>query len=178
MHVLVLGIGNLLLQDEGVGVHVINELQRRFHFPPEVELLDGGTAGMELVEAMLDREQVIIVDAIRSDETPGTLIQLEGDAVPAFLQQHLTPHQLGIADVLATLTIAGRKPDRLILLGIVPGSMELSVTLSDELQGQFDELVEQVAVKLTEFGVAPMPKQNLESRPSVGPLTGVPSDER
>ncbi|MEE4377875.1 MAG: HyaD/HybD family hydrogenase maturation endopeptidase [Candidatus Competibacteraceae bacterium] len=176
MHTLVLGIGNLLLQDEGIGVHIINELQRRFQFPPGVELLDGGTAGMELVEAMLDREQVVVVDAIRSDEAPGTLIQVEGDAVPAFLQQHLTPHQLGIADVLATLTIAGRTPKQLVLLGVVPHSMELSVTLSDTLQQQFAELITQVAAKLAEFGIVPTPK--VEIRPSVGPLTGVPSDER
>jgi len=178
VQVLVLGIGNLLLQDEGIGVHIVNELQRRFQFPPEVELLDGGTAGMELVEAMLDREQVIVVDAIRSDKTPGTLIHIEGDAVPAFLQQHLTPHQLGLADVLATLTIAGRTPNQLVLLGIVPYSMELSVTLSDPLQEQFAGLVEQVAAKLAAFGIALMPKQNFEARPFAGPFIGEPSDER
>lgn len=158
MQVLVLGIGNVLLQDEGIGVHIISELERRFQFPPGVELLDGGTAGMELVEAMLDRDQVIVVDAIRSDGEPGSLIQLEGNQVPSFLQQHLTPHLLGLSDVLATLTIAGRTPDRLILLGIVPHSLELSVSLSAQLQGQLDDLVTQVAAKLADFGLAPTPK--------------------
>jgi len=159
VQILVLGIGNMLLQDEGIGVHIIQALQNRFDFPPGVELLDGGTAGMELVEAMMDQDQVIVIDAIRSDGEPGTLIQLEGSEVPAFLQQHLTPHLLGLTDVLATLTIAGKTPERLILLGIVPHSMELSVTLSDPLQAQFDSLVAQVAGKLGEFGLAPVPKQ-------------------
>ncbi|MEZ5582154.1 MAG: HyaD/HybD family hydrogenase maturation endopeptidase [Candidatus Competibacteraceae bacterium] len=177
MRVLVLGIGNLLLQDEGIGVHIVTELQRRFQLPPGVELLDGGTAGMELVEAMLDKDQVIVVDAIRSDEKPGTVIQLEGDAVPAFLQQHLTPHQLGLADVLATLAIAGHTPQRLILLGIVPRSMELSVTLSDELQQQFAGLVRRVTAKLIEFGIALTPKEDVNSDQSLGPLTTEPSDE-
>lgn len=159
MQTLVLGIGNLLLEDEGIGVHVINELQRRFHFPPGVELLDGGTAGMELVEAMMERDLVIVIDAIRSEGEPGSLIHLEDEAVPSFLQQHLTPHQLGLTDVLATLTIAGLTPKRLILLGIVPYSMELSVTLSDQLQARFGGLVTIIANKLTDFGLVPMPNE-------------------
>jgi hydrogenase maturation protease len=169
MDVLILGIGNLLLQDEGVGVHVIKELQRRFDFPAQVELLDGGTAGMELVEALLDREQVMIIDAIRTGDPPGTLVELEGDQVPVFLQNHLTPHQLGLTDVLATLTIAGRKPERLLLFGIVPEAMELSLSLSDRIEQRIDPLIERLVAKLGQLGLAPMPRREMAPRALIDP---------
>ncbi|HYQ91467.1 MAG TPA: HyaD/HybD family hydrogenase maturation endopeptidase, partial [Candidatus Competibacteraceae bacterium] len=125
MRVLVLGIGNTLLQDEGVGVHVVQALRHRYQIPAEIELLDGGTAGMSLLEDLMDKDHVIIIDAIHTGEPPGTMVRLEDEAVPVFLQQRISPHQLGLSEVLAALVLVDKKPRHLVLIGIVPERMEL-----------------------------------------------------
>ena len=158
--VLVLGIGNILLQDEGIGVRVVEELQRRFHIPSEVEVLDGGTAGMALIEDIIDKEHIIILDAVRADRPPGTVIRLEGNAVPAFFQTHITPHQLGLADLLAALTVAHKRPKNTLLIGIVPESIELSLTLSERIQQQLETLIDRTVTELLALGFRLLPKQS------------------
>lgn len=161
MQVLVLGIGNVLLQDEGVGVHAVEALQTRFRLPPQVEVLDGGTAGMELIEYILGKTGLIIVDAVKLDRPPGTLVRLVGDEVPAFLQTHLTPHQLGLSDVLATLAMVAEKPQHIVLLGIVPQSLELSVTLSGLIGQKLNALVDGVVAELAGMGLRLEPDREL-----------------
>ena len=153
MQVLVLGVGNILLQDEGVGVRVVQEFQRRFQLPEGVEVLDGGTAGMCLIEDILDQEHVIILDAVQTGQPPGTVVRLADDEVPVFLQQHISPHQLGLADVLATLALIDKKPQHLVLIGIVPKSMELSLELSAEIEPKVDMLVDRIVAELAAIGV-------------------------
>ncbi|MEJ2181740.1 MAG: hydrogenase maturation protease, partial [Gammaproteobacteria bacterium] len=81
--ILVLGLGNILIQDEGIGVRVIEQLQRDYEFPAEVEVMDGGTAGMALYEHIVDRSHVIVVDAVKTGRAPGTLVKLEDEDIPA-----------------------------------------------------------------------------------------------
>jgi hydrogenase maturation protease len=156
MQVLVLGVGNILLQDEGVGVRVVQEFQRRFQLPAGVDVLDGGTAGMCLIEDILDKDHVIIVDAVQTGQPPGTLVRLTGDEVPVFLQQRISPHQLGLSEVLATLALIDKKPQHLVLIGIVPKSMELSLELSAEIEHQVNVLIDKVVAELAAIGVRPV----------------------
>jgi hydrogenase maturation protease len=158
MQALLLGVGNILLQDEGVGVRAVEALQQRYHLPPEVEVLDGGTASMGLIEYMLGKTHVLIVDAIKLDQPPGTIVRLEDEEVPVFLQTHLTPHQLGLSDVLATLAIADRKPQRIVLLGIVPQSLELDLDLSELIARKLVDLVERMVAELRNMGFHLSPK--------------------
>lgn len=150
--VLVLGVGNILLQDEGIGVRVVQELQRRFVLPPEVEVMDGGTAGMSLLEDVMDRERVIIVDAVRTGAAPGTVVRLVDGEVPVFLQQRISPHQLGLSDLLAMLTLAEQAPRYMVLLGVVPESLELSLELSPLIEPKVALLVDQVVAELEQLG--------------------------
>ncbi len=153
MQVLVLGVGNILLQDEGVGVRVVEEMQRRFQAPAGVEILDGGTAGMGLIDDLLDKDAVIIVDAVRTGAPPGTVVRLAGDEVPVFLQQRISPHQLGLSDVLATLTLIGKRPAHLVLFGVVPQSLELSLELTAAIERMVAVLVDKVVAELDSLGV-------------------------
>ena len=157
MQVLVLGIGNILLQDEGIGVHVVRELQRRYQLPAGVEILDGGTAGMSLFEDLMDKDHVIIVDAVHTGEPPGTVVRLADEAVPVFLQQRISPHQLGLSEVLASLVLVDKKPPHLVLIGIVPAAMELSLELTAMLKPKLELLVHQVVAELAAIGVQLLP---------------------
>jgi hydrogenase maturation protease len=122
--VLILGLGNILLQDEGVGVRVVEQLQRQFRISGAVEMLDGGTAGMSLLEHIRNRDHLIVVDAVRTSQTPGTMITLSGEEVPAFFQSRVSPHQMGLADMLAALELMGEKPAEVTVIGVEPQNLD------------------------------------------------------
>lgn len=104
MRILVLGVGNILLTDEAIGVRIVEALEQRYILPDYVEILDGGTAGMELLGDMANRDHLIIADAIVSKKNaPGTMMILRDEEVPALFTNKISPHQLGTADVLSAL---------------------------------------------------------------------------
>lgn len=150
--VLVLGMGNLLLEDEGLGIRALELLQQRYEVPPGVELLDGGTTGMGLLDDMSQREHVVVIDACQTGDPPGTLIRLADDQVPVYFSMRISPHQLGLSDVLATLELSGEKPAEVIVLGLVPKSLEMCLELSDVVSAKLDSLVEAVVAELGRLG--------------------------
>ncbi|MFC1694929.1 HyaD/HybD family hydrogenase maturation endopeptidase [Pseudomonadota bacterium] len=156
--VLVLGMGNLLLEDEGLGIRALELLQQRYEIPPGIELLDGGTTGMGLLDDISRRKHLVVVDACQTGEPPGTLVRLEGDQVPVYFGMRISPHQLGLSDVLATLELSGEKPADVIVLGLVPQSLEMCLELSDVVSEKLDSLVEAVAVELARLGYSPTAK--------------------
>lgn len=156
--VLILGLGNILLQDEGVGVAVIERLQRRYKVPPEVELLDGGTSGMSLLDDLRNREHVIVVDAIRSGKPPGTEVVLRGEEVPAFLCNKVSPHQLALSDVLANLALMNVSPRQVTVIGMEPLSLDTHLGLSELVAGRLQALTDRVIseIKATGYEVEPL----------------------
>ncbi len=152
MNILVLGIGNVLLSDEGIGVRAIDELQKHYRFSEDVELLDGGTSGIELLPYIQHRDYLVIIDAIKSGHAPGTILRVEGDDVPARFRTRISPHQIGLSDLLATAEISGNMPKNLVLFGIEPKSMELNLELSQEVQDGLDRLLEVVIEELRGLG--------------------------
>ncbi len=142
MNVLVLGLGNILLSDEGVGVRVAEALTSRGKLPAEVEVLDGGTSGMELLETMMGRDLIVVTDAIGSDKhRPGDVIRLDGDDLDQFFKQRMSPHQIGLSDVLAALQLMDAAPGALVLYGVVPLNLELGLELTPEVAAARDRLV-------------------------------------
>ena len=150
--VLMLGMGNLLLEDEGLGVRALEILQQRYEIPPEVELLDGGTTGMGLLDDLSGREHLIVLDAVQTGDPPGTLVRLAGDDVPVYFSMRISPHQLGLSDVLATLELSGEKPAEVVVLGLVPQSLEMSLELSELIAEKLDTLVGAAVTELGRLG--------------------------
>ena len=155
MNVLVLGVGNILLSDEGVGVRVVERFQELWQAPAGVDVVDGGTCGMDLLDVIAERDHVIVVDAVRLDEPPGTLVRYDGEDVPAFFRARISPHQLGLSDVLAALKLLDREPRGLTLFGAVPQDLQPSLELSPLLAARRDRLVERLVDELRTLGVAP-----------------------
>ena len=151
---LILGLGNLICSDDGVGVAAVDLLQRRYELGPGVRALDGGTHGMALLGEFEGVDDVILVDAVASDSPPGTLRRVEGDTVMAAMRQRESAHQVGIVDLLDALSFTDAMPRRLVLLGIVPKSDELGLGLSPEVERTLDELVETVAAEAERMGYA------------------------
>jgi hydrogenase maturation protease len=139
---LVLGLGNTLLEDDGVGGAAIARLLDHYEVPDGVRVLDGGTLGLSLLPYLEDADAVILVDAIRADAAPGTLVRLEGDEVAPAVATRLSVHQVGVADLLDGARWLDRYPSHVVLLGIVPGSMRLSTVLTPHVEASVPELVD------------------------------------
>lgn len=164
MNILILGVGNLLLKDESVGVHLINQLEQEYVFPEGVDVVDGGTAGMELLEFIASREHIIIVDAVLTGDKPGTVINLRDDEVPALFHNKVSPHQLGISDLLGALKLTGESPKNIFLVGVVPETVDPGLEMSETIQSQMTTMKQQVLQYLSDIG-APAQKKvenNLE----------------
>ncbi|HEU4938858.1 MAG TPA: hydrogenase maturation protease [Vicinamibacterales bacterium] len=149
---LVLGLGNVLLEDDGVGGAAVSLLLDRFEPPTGVRVFDGGTLGLSLLPYLENADAVILVDAVRADGAPGTFVRLDGDDVAPAVATRLSPHQVGVADLLDGARWLGRYPDRVVLLGLVPASMELSVGLSPLVRVSLLELVEQIVEEAASLG--------------------------
>lgn len=152
--VAVLGVGNLLMADEGVGVRCAQALERDRLLPPHVRVIDGGTSTHELLDDLEDLELLVIVDAVATGSEPGSIVRLEGEAIPSAFSNKLSPHQHGINDLLATLELLGRAPQRVVLLGVEPKRVTLALELSPEIAAALPELVALVVAELRRRGCA------------------------
>lgn len=150
--IVIIGIGNVLCSDEGIGVHVINEL-KRITLPPNVKVFDCGTSGMAILEAMDGAEKAIIIDAISSGKEPGTihiysieeLLRMEDN-----LLKLVSLHQLNLISTfkLAKLTDAYRMPPQIIIIGIEIESLEYSLKLSDKVTKVIPKVIEMIIHKI------------------------------
>lgn len=160
MKILVLGIGNILLSDDGVGVHIVNKLNDEYTFPDNVTLIDGGTKGLDLLPLLEGKEKVLFVDAANFKKEPGAIDTVIGDKIPAFLSQKLSVHQIGIPDMLFAARLMGITPPEMCLIGIQPKTMDTSTEMSEEIKARFDDLYSKVLDKLREWGVNPVRVRN------------------
>ncbi|CAI2120015.1 Hydrogenase 2 maturation protease [Serratia fonticola] len=159
MRILVLGIGNLLLGDEAVGVRIVEALEQRYRLPAHVEVLDGGTSGMELMEMMADRDHLIVADAVLTGAAPGSVAVLYDEEIPALFTRKVSPHQLGLSDVLMALRLTDEFPRRLTLVGVVPESLEPGIGLSAVVSQAIEPALALVLLALQESGVVAEPKE-------------------
>jgi hydrogenase maturation protease len=149
---LILGLGNILCEDDGVGVFVVRRLAEGCDAPDGVEILDGGTLGLSLLPHLLDAEAAILVDAIRGEGPPGSFVRLEGDEVAPAAAHRLSPHQIGVADLLDGARILDRSPKHLVLLGLVPQRLGLGFGLSEPVAGAVPELLERIVAEARALG--------------------------
>jgi hydrogenase maturation protease len=139
---LILGLGNVLLRDDGVGAAAVARLVDEYDVPESVSVLDGGTLGLALLPYVEDASRVILVDAVKADAPPGTLVRLDRDEVGPAVATRLSPHQIGVADLLDGAQWRDRYPTHVLLLGIVPESLDLDVGLSPSVAASLPALVE------------------------------------
>ena len=152
--ILVLGLGNTLLQDDGLGVRAVERLMAEYDLPDEVEVLDGGVMGLDLLSRLEGVTALLIVDAVRAGLPPGTPIRLAGDAIPTALAQKMSMHQAGLQDLLAVSAFRGTLPQRVVLHGLEPEIIGWGNELSPNIAPQIDKLVDSVVQELRDWGVA------------------------
>ncbi len=145
---LVLGVGNLLLSDDGVGIHTIQRLQAAHRLPEEVQVVDGGTCGLDLLQFLEGIERLIIVDAAKMGKPVGTVVRLEGEQVPAYLSLKTSPHEIGLPELLFAAKLTKIYPAEVIVFGVEPESIETSLEMTPAVAARVDELVELVAAEV------------------------------
>ena len=142
--ILVLGVGNTLLKDEGIGVHVIERMQAMSLLDEEVELLDGGVLGLDLIEPMEDREKVIIIDAVQGGEVPGTIYRLRRKDIEMGKDWHLSSlHDIDLPYVLNMAELMGKHIDP-VIIGVEPEDMSPGLELSPEIEAKIPEVIDMV----------------------------------
>ena len=149
---LILGLGNLLCTDDGVGAVAVHRLLRAYTEPEGALVLDGGTLGLSLLPHLMEADVAILVDAIRTDDPPGTFVRLDGEDVAPAVAARLSVHQVGVADLLDSARLLGRYPPRVILLGLVPASIALGVELTPAVATQLPVLVAAVVEEARALG--------------------------
>lgn len=150
--VLVLGLGNVLLGDDGLGAAAVARLERDYRSPPGVHLEEGGTLGLTLLGLLAQSDHVILVDAVKADSPPGTLIRLDGADVSDAVRDRLSPHQVGVADLLDAARLIDSYPLTVTLLGLVPEFIDLAVARSSSVDDGLDELVAAVVREVHSLG--------------------------
>jgi hydrogenase maturation protease len=156
---LVLGLGNILLGDEGAGIRVIQRLLERYDLPKGVQAIDGGTLGMALLPYLEDASRLVLVDAIQADRAPGTLLRLVGEQMVSFLQEPAVAcHQQSLHNLVATAVLQGYLPDDMVFWGVQVGSAGVGLTLSPPVAAGVDTLVDSVLAELARWDVHPQPR--------------------
>jgi len=154
----ILGVGNLLFRDEGVGIHVVERLTERYSFPENVSLVDGGVLGLGLLAVIAETDHLIVVDAIRDHGTPGTLHRLEGDDVPKRLYAKNSLHQVDLLETLCVCPALDHEPET-VILGVEPEDIEsMGLELTPAVEAAVEPLIQAVLQELGRFGVTLEPK--------------------
>lgn len=153
----VLGIGNILMQDEGFGVRVVEGLTQRYAFPDNVQVLDGGTLGMELLRFISGSKRLLIIDAVDGDKSPGDFYQFSHHQVKAYFKQKVSLHELGIQDVLAALEIIEQPISDVTILGVQPAVIDVGLELTEVIKPKVDKAVNQTISILRDWGINCLP---------------------
>jgi hydrogenase maturation protease len=151
--VVVLGLGNLLRRDEGLGIRGLQRLQARYRLPDNVLPIDGGTLGLELLSYVEAGERLLVLDAMLTDGPPGTLLRLAGEEVPVYFGVKTSPHEISLPDLLAVARLRDREPREVVVLGLQPEAIELGWELSPAVTAQVDALADAAARELRRWGL-------------------------
>jgi hydrogenase maturation protease len=149
----VIGIGNLLLGDEGTGIHAIRALRERYSLPEGLELIDGGTMGLDLLPYVEGLDKLLIVDAANLGEPPGTIRLMEGDGVKRFLDTKFSVHQIGLPDMLFAAELKDILPPEVCIVGIQPAVIDTGLEMSEAVAERFDALLDAIINKLRDWGL-------------------------
>jgi hydrogenase maturation protease len=150
-HILILGVGNLLLSDEGVGVHVAQQMMQ-MELPPEVHVVEGGTDGFGLVNVILEADRMILIDAVKGGGQPGSIYRFDIDDCPPYPDLFKTSvHQISILEIINLSSLIGSPPQTTII-GVEPQCLDMGMELSPQIEAKIPKIIhmiqEEVAVSL------------------------------
>ncbi len=154
-HIMVLGVGNILLTDEGFGIRVIEKMQEEYTFPENVSVIDGGVLGMNLLGVISEADRLIVVDVIRNHGEPGTMYRIDNDDIPERIRAKNSLHQIDFLEALTFCRYGLDKVPETVIFGVEPEDIEsYSVELRPLIRSRMDDMIEKVLEELRGLGVA------------------------
>jgi hydrogenase maturation protease len=164
---LVLALGNPIRSDDGVGIAALRCLELDLRVPRAVDLLEGGTKGLELVSYIAGMSRLLVLDAVDVGALPGTIVCIQDTELGA-LPGKGNAHDLALADILNALRLLGQEPQEIVLLGVQPGTTELGTLLSKSVESSLPLLVEAAIAQLSQW----VPRQTVPPC-DAGELAGI-----
>lgn len=146
---IVIGIGNLILKDEGVGVHAVRKLEA-MELPPGVEVIDGGTDTMELLAVFQDFEKIIVIDALKAGGEPGTIYRITPEEVMQDYKRSLSLHEVDLLDVLGMAKQLGGHGE-VVIIGVEPKEISCSIELTPEIEAKLPHVMDAVFSEINVF---------------------------
>jgi hydrogenase maturation protease len=160
----ILGIGNLLLQDEGFGVHFIEYLNKHYVIPDHVETFDGGTAGIMLAPFIEDSDILYVIDVVAVKDEPGSIhCFTDNDVRAGNVHSRMSPHQVGLLDILEMCKLRDKAPEKTEMITVVPKDMDISIGLSPTLEPKLAEVADILIKSLASRGTILQPRESLTS---------------
>lgn len=155
---IVIGIGNLLFCDDGIGIIAVKYLKENFKFTPELELLDGGTLGFNLAEYFLEYDNVLIIDTISTDDEVGTIYKIPSDGLLGGGSYKNTAHEVEVVQMLEICELQDKKAE-ITIFAIVPEDIQsIKIGLSEILKNKFDILIQTIIKELEQLGFKALKK--------------------
>lgn len=151
--IILLGVGNILLTDEGLGVHIVNQFWEDYVCNPPITILDGGTMGMELLSYMRGMKQLILVDAINGGEAPGTVYGFTHEEMNQYFTDRISVHEVGMQDILRIRALQEDPLDDAVVIGIEPLSLELGLEVTPVVAQSIPAVIEKIVDQLRQWGV-------------------------
>lgn len=148
---LVLGLGNLLMNDDAAGLRAVYTLQERYPDRENLQIVDGGTLGLDLLGHVAWADKLLLLDAININEAPGTVALIAGDDINPVLSQRISPHQVGLKDLLEAAELIGDRPPEVELLGIQYDNINMEMTLSEEVERGLPRLIAAASERIEAF---------------------------
>lgn len=160
----ILGIGNLLMQDEGFGVHFIEHLTNNYIIPDNVSTLDGGTAGIMLAPFIEDVDYLYVIDTVSLNAEPGSIHCFSDDDVRSGnVQMRMSPHQVGLIDILAMCKLRDKAPEKTEMITVVPQKLDVGIGLSDCLKPKIEDVTNILIKLVARRGTVLKPSESLTS---------------
>ena len=131
----------------------VQQMLREYRFPENVEVMDGGTLGLDLLPKLEGIDHLIVVDAVETGCKPGTCVRLAGEELPIALETKVSPHQMGLKDLLSVAQLLGHSPGDMVLIGVQPGSIEMDTELTPEVEARIEELIANVLDELIKIEI-------------------------
>ncbi|HSQ87795.1 hydrogenase maturation protease [Romboutsia sp.] len=135
----ILGIGNILLKDDGIGVHIINELLKE-DYPQNVDIVDGGTSILDLLDVFVKNDKIIVVDTLKGGHEPGTIYKVTPEEMGSYIKSNSSLHDVQVLDMLKNANLLGYNP-KVIIIGVEPSEIEYDIGLSNVLKSEFTNLL-------------------------------------
>ncbi len=149
---LILGVGNPLMSDEGLGIEAVRMLLDRYRFSENIEIVDGGTQGLELLQYFDNVKNLIIIDAVYSkNKKAGEILKIPKEKIKYYLKTKMSVHDIGLEDVISALDLLDKLPEKIVIIGMIPEKIEFSYGLSDTVNKKLPFLIKEVLKQIKEW---------------------------